>query len=860
MIAWHTQPPSGICMGNTFVIRRFSSFAVLAALLAAVTFAVKAEITTSQVTRHPMEIRALVDPQGVLAELPAQLQTATTKKNHRELALLLLAQSNACRVIADWKCQIAAGEKARLAAEKAHLPELQIRGLIAESRGHMALQDFTRGEDLLGDAERLLALHPHPELSADVFLAYSSLSSSLGKNALAADYAARGLTVLGKYLSLPIRIRLMRNRARALALLDRNSEAETILKEAIALTQQVQDPKLSAELYVEIARIARAKGEIATQLESGKKILALATQLNNSQVTGLGHEVLGLAELNRRNYATAEIELRIAEKSFRELKLYRDERRVLRALITSMLGRERPRAEMETLTARLVELSALLESDDRRLAADDFDARLKYAEQKFNLQRLEATAVLNAEREAASTVQRRFITIVALLGIVLFLVMCILFVNQRRSSARLKELVTQVRHSESLYRMLAENSRDLVVRMRLDGQRLYVSPSVKDMLGREPETLMEHRWDLVHPDDVEKLVSGIKDLGENGGSATIMYRAKHANGSYVWIEALARLVPSPDDGGPPEIVYSGRDISGRMRALQLLSRSESRMRAVTDNIPAIITHIDKNQRYLFANAYFGAVFDVDPQSLIGQTLQEYHGDKFYGDIKEYVENVLQGISQNFEGTAILRGKQYNYQSNYVPERDANGKIQGFYGLTFDITALKNAEAKLDQLTRIDSLTGVANRRHFDEQMSLVLARSRRHATAITLICLDIDRFKSINDNYGHPIGDSVIMAFAQRLRSCIREDDLIARLGGDEFIVLIENSRAGSGEAIAKKLMSLLLQPIVIDDITLQISASIGVAYCEKTPDAKTLMNLADQALYAAKAAGRNTYRLVNAD
>ncbi len=847
-------------MSKRFAIYRFIAAAAFATLIFAGSMTAKAQTVDSQVTRHPMEIRALVDPEGVLRDLPAQIQTATAKKNHRELALLFLAQSNACRVIANWKCQSAAGEKARLAAEKAKLPELQIRGLIAESRGFMALQEFTRGEELLGDAERLLSLNPNPELSADVFLAYSSLSSSLGKNTLAADYAARGLTALGNYLSLPIRIRLLRNRARALAQLDRNSEAESILKQAIALTQQVQDPKLSAELYFEIARIARARDDVATQLESGNKILDLSKQLSNSQVNGLGHEVLGLAELGRNNNVAAEGELRIAEKSFRALKLYRDERRVLRALITSMLGRHQSRAEIETLTSRLIELGIQLESDDRRLAADDFDARLKYAEQKFNVQRLETTAALNAEREAASTVQRRFITIVALLGIVLFLVMGVLFVYQRRSSARLKELVTQVQHSESLYRMLAENSRDLVVRMRLDGQRLYVSPSVKDMLGREPETLMEHRWDLVHPDDIEKLVSSIKDLGENGGSATIMYRAKHANGSYVWIEAMARLVSSPDDGGPPEIVYSGRDVSGRMRALQLLSRSESRMRAVTDNIPAIITHIDKHQQYLFANAYFGAAFGVDPQSMIGQTLQEFHGDEFYNDIKKYVENVLQGIPQNFEGAANLRGKQYNYQSNYVPERDANGKIQGFYALTFDITALKTAEAKLELLTRIDSLTGVANRRHFDEQLALALARSRRHATAVTLIYLDIDRFKSINDTYGHPVGDAVIMAFAERLQSCTRQDDLIARLGGDEFIVLIENSRSGSGEAIAKKLMSLLQQPILIDDVTLQISASIGVAYCDKTPDAKTLLHLADVALYEAKAAGRNTYRMAVAD
>lgn len=803
-----------------------------------------------------MEIRALVEPEAVLKELPAQLQKATSKKDYREVALLYLAQSNACRVIADWQCQSAAGEKALRAAEKANLPELQVRGLIAGSRGYIAMQEFTRGEELLGDAERLLSLHPNPELSADIYLAYSSLSYSLGKNTLAADYASRGLAMLGKYPSLPIRIRLLRNQARALAQLEKYKEAEVILKQAVDLTRQIRDPKLSAELHVEIARIARTKGDVQTQLQSGRMILELARQLDNSQVDGLGHEVLGLAAISGKDYGTAEAELRLAQKSFGDLKLYRDERRVLRALITSMLGRGRPRAEFESLAAHLVELGIRLESDDRRLAADDFDARLKYAQQKFNVQKLEATAALNAEREAASAAQRRFITIVALLGIILFLVMGVLFVYQRRTSARLKELIAQVRESESLYRMLAENSRDLVVRMRLDGKRLYVSPSVKDMLGHDPSVLMEPRWDLVHPEDVEKLVSAIKGLGENGGSATIMYRAKHANGSYVWIEALARLVPGSEDGDPPEIVYSGRDVSGRMKALQLLSRSESRIRAITDNIPAIITHIDKTQRYLFANGYFGTAFGVDTQSLLGKTLQEFHGDEFYGAIKTHVENVLTGIPQSFEGTTKLGGRVYNYQSNYVPDRDSEGRVQGFYALTFDITALKTAEAKLDLLARIDSLTGVANRRHFDEQLSIALARSRRQSTGVTLLYLDIDHFKSINDTHGHPVGDAVIIAFAERLRSCTRQDDLIARLGGDEFVVLIENSQPASGEVMANKLLSVMQEPLTINDITLQIGTSIGVAYCAEAPDAMTLLHLADQALYEAKAAGRNTYRL----
>lgn len=684
-----------------------------------------------------MEIRALVDPEGVLTELPSRLQAASASNNHRETALLYLAQSNACRVIADWKCQSSAGENARDAAVKANSPILQIRGLIAGSRGYMALQEFTLGEELLGDAERLLMLHPNPELSADVFLAYSSLSYSLGKNQLASDYAGRGLTILGKYPSLPIRIRLLRNQARALTQLEKNTEAEAILKQAVELTRQIQDPKLTAELHVEIARIARTKYDVATQVESGRMILELAKQLSNSQVAGLGHEVLGLAAANNGDNEKAEAELRLAQKSFQELKLYRDERRVLRALISSMIGRNRPREEVESMAAHLVELGLRLESDDRRLAADDFDARLKYAQQKFDVLQLEAAAALNAEREAAAATQRRFISIVAMLSIVLLIAMGFLSLLQRRFSKRQQEANAQLRASETA-----------------------------------------------------------------------------------------------------------------------LSLSERRMRSITDNIPALISHIDKNERYLFANAYFGRAFGLDPGKLIGKTLLEFHGDEFHRDIKPQIEKVMRGSSASFEGTTKIGDRQYHYQSNYVPDRDADGDVRGFFALTFDITELKTAEAKLDRLARIDSLTNVANRRHFEERLSATLAHGRRQHEAVALLYLDIDHFKSINDTHGHSVGDVVIKSFAERLNACVREDDLVARLGGDEFVVLVENPREDSGETIAKKLLDIMQQPIRIDKISLQVTTSIGVAYCAETPDAETLMNMADQALYDAKTAGRNTYKI----
>jgi diguanylate cyclase (GGDEF)-like protein/PAS domain S-box-containing protein len=809
------------------------------------------------IERHPLELRANSDPEGVRRDLPPLIKAASDAQDLKQLTLLYLAESNACRVIADWPCQSNAAARARGAAEAGNLPYLQVRGLILESRGRMALQDFSRTGQLLAAAERLLTRTPYPELSADVFLAYSSLSYTVGKHALAADYARRGIAVLGDDPALLIRIRLMRNLARALAQLNDMPGAQAELRKALALVDKVQDPKLKAELHLENARIARLAGDTRLQIDNGERVLAMAVQLKNSQLYGLGHEILGLAALGAGDKAGADRELTLAYDSFRTLKLERDERRVLRALLRSVLGRGAGRDRVEAMIARLITLDAAVEADDRNMAADDFEARLKYAQSELEVQRLEASSALSAERASALADQQRYTLIVAALSIGLLLVAGGLLVQQRRFNARLQLAVAQLQESESRYRMLAENSRDLVIRMGLDGRRLYVSPASHEMLGVAPEELVEPRWDLVHPEDREILARELRQLGERGGSARVAYRARHRNGHWVWIEVLARRVASPTPGAPPEIVYSGRDVTTRMMAEAALAASEARMRAITDSIPALIARIDRDKIYTFVNAYVGKIYGIDPSTLIGKSVREVRGAAVYAQILPHIEAALGGQSVTFEGDETINGRDYHYQANFVPDRDAAGNVLGYYSLIFDITDLKRAKTELDLLVRTDSLTGVANRRYFEERLNDALVRSRRHGTALALLWLDIDHFKSINDRYGHGAGDAIIIAFARTLQSCVRADDLVARLGGDEFVVLIESASPDSGEVVAQKLLEQMQRAVPVGELLIAATASIGVAYAAHPQAAEALLHVADTALYAAKDAGRNTYRAV---
>jgi diguanylate cyclase (GGDEF)-like protein/PAS domain S-box-containing protein len=424
--------------------------------------------------------------------------------------------------------------------------------------------------------------------------------------------------------------------------------------------------------------------------------------------------------------------------------------------------------------------------------------------------------------------------------------------------AERSRFASRMRASEARYRMLADYSHDIVVRMRADGQRLYVSPSTRELLGWEPEELMAPRWELVHPDDREILIDALSLLPDDGTPGQMIYRARHRDGHWVWIEAVARRVPSEKPGEPMDIIYSGREVSERVSAELIAAESQLRLERVTNNIPALVSHMDRERRYTFVNAAHRAVFKVAPAELVGRTVRDVIGDENYAGVEAHIETALAGEAVTFTSEGVFNGRLVHFQANYVPDLAPDGSVQGFFALTFDISKMKRAEEALAQLAREDSLTGLANRRQFDERLALALSRAQRQRLPMVLMYLDIDHFKDINDTFGHAAGDEVIQAFASRLTSVVREGDLVARFGGDEFVVMIEDAASPEiAERIARKLIALMGEGIAVGEASVPVTTSIGIAFAADAVSAEALMAAADGALYAAKAGGRNTFRLI---
>lgn len=165
---------------------------------------------------------------------------------------------------------------------------------------------------------------------------------------------------------------------------------------------------------------------------------------------------------------------------------------------------------------------------------------------------------------------------------------------------------------------------------------------------------------------------------------------------------------------------------------------------------------------------------------------------------------------------------------------------------------------LESLALQDPLTGLANRRAVAERMSMALAHARRNKTIFVVVCLDLDGFKQVNDSLGHAAGDAVLKMVAARLLATVRAEDTVARLGGDEFMIALWHVRdAGHAAAVASKVIEAVSQPYELEGQVVHITASAGVAaYPADGADADALMKGADAALYEAKRAGKNAYRM----
>ncbi len=218
---------------------------------------------------------------------------------------------------------------------------------------------------------------------------------------------------------------------------------------------------------------------------------------------------------------------------------------------------------------------------------------------------------------------------------------------------------------------------------------------------------------------------------------------------------------------------------------------------------------------------------------------------------------VHGFFQGEAHVCTKDGRELTVKHSVSTMRDAAGRVKAIVAIFQDVTEQKLFEQRLHQLAHYDVLTNLPNRRTFAERIQHEIDLAVRRNTMLAVVFIDIDHFKTINDSLGHAIGDMVLQAVANRLRSCLRIGDTVARIGGDEFVVLLEgNSKRETFERVAQKLAESLTEAVTIDAREMYVAASMGISvFPQDGTDSETLLRNADTAMYRAKAAGRNCWR-----
>ncbi len=361
------------------------------------------------------------------------------------------------------------------------------------------------------------------------------------------------------------------------------------------------------------------------------------------------------------------------------------------------------------------------------------------------------------------------------------------------------------------------------------------------------------------------------------------------DGTPIWVRIIGRTIEGGDVDGEKTWVWVYDDITEQHELAESLRHNnealESRVAERTaelsrlteelagqrhflerliEAIPGPLFYKDAQGRYLGHNKEFEAFIGVPSNELIGRTVFDISppdlAEKYAKADQALIDNPGRQVyeAQVLDHSGVRRDVMFHKATFDA----ADGKVGGLIGMMLDITALKSAQNKLDFQAHHDSLTGLPNRTLLEDRLHQALQRARREGNRVALLFVDLDRFKNINDNLGHHIGDQVLSEAASRLAESVREADTVGRFGGDEFVIIAEqlpDQRAAAG--IAAKILDRIAEPIYIDGQELFIGASIGISlYPKDGDDAQTLLKHADAAMYTAKERGRNSYEFVSSE
>jgi diguanylate cyclase (GGDEF)-like protein/PAS domain S-box-containing protein len=414
-----------------------------------------------------------------------------------------------------------------------------------------------------------------------------------------------------------------------------------------------------------------------------------------------------------------------------------------------------------------------------------------------------------------------------------------------------------LRETEQRYRALVELAPDGIV---VSSNRVveYANAAAARILrAPSPRRLIGMRVDeFVHPSALERHEERSRDLELGPGTTAFEERRLRAlDGTEITVDVAA---VSFLERGRLLMQTMFRDVTESRKAREALAEREQRFRDVAEASGEYVWEADAGWRFTYLSERVESVLGYGRAELLGRRPQEFMPLGEDRAVQDWLAKHAPGGRpfRELMHRSITKAGGVIWQSvSAVPVRDGAGRFIGYRGTAADVTPRKQAEARIEYLATRDALTGLPNRVLLADRGGQAILNAARSRSQLALLCIDVDRFKLVNESLGHQAGDALLRGIAERLESLLPTDTL-ARLGGDDF-VLIQNIRNVEDAAgLAQRILGVLARPFAVDGHTLNVGASIGISvYPNDGRDLAELLKNADAAMYHAKESGRGTFR-----
>jgi diguanylate cyclase (GGDEF)-like protein/PAS domain S-box-containing protein len=523
----------------------------------------------------------------------------------------------------------------------------------------------------------------------------------------------------------------------------------------------------------------------------------------------------------------------------------------------------------------------------RSISPVDHQARIAAA---YRLENYPLLVVATQTEEAAFSAWRKMVVIVGSIGAGLSFVIAIaafLVARSWKQQERLNAARAEIIESDKI-RALAEA--ELTRQKDLALQNMRFNSAVQNM----PHGICMFGADkrLIVANDLYSTMYGLDPKQAKAGSTLLeILNARVAVGSspkdsekYIADRLEEAFLPEPGhiidklqdgrviaiarrsmpDGGSVAI---HQDVTAHTRAEQELHQTKQFLDSIIENIPiSVVVKDAATRKFILTNRAFDAMLGLQRAEVIGKTAFDLYRTKD-AELMNQADNEsiegMEGINSNDYEVETPKLGARTFSTKRIVTRDAKGNAKYLVVVIEDITEKAKSEQRIAFMAHHDALTGLANRVAVAQKIEDAAARHRRWGDSFTVLLLDLDRFKDVNDTLGHSAGDALLREAAMRLKALLRETDVLARLGGDEFAIVQPNepNQREAASMLAERIFEILAEPFDIEGNEVNIGTSIGIALAPEhgtKPD--NLLKMADVALYRAKSAGRNGYRFFDSD